>query len=315
MPSHPKPTTAPLPLPPPQPPSKPVVKATKMAQPLKIRKPSKVSRRLSNSSLNNKSMPTLSKAQREKHFPNLSRKIIIPNIGGDNTDSEEENETNAAAQMSTQNGSTSSMFGGLNLEAFLKEARNTAAPPSSQSSSNKPAQPRKKLMMTPKLKAQAQKLTLADKKKLISSKISHLSRSTQIEYQRLKEILAKKEREKVLSKRDGAQKKSADPQVGKNHPKPTASPNIGSPKCASPLPIEMINTGDESLQVLNRENTTQPDSFEKLESKQPPPAEESQSSSPEESSAEPQHAFEKCPAVPQDTIGQNPPVAESTEMA
>merc|ERR1719234_275127 len=315
MPSHPKPTTAPLPLPPPQPPSKPVVKATKMAQPLKIRKPSKVSRRLSNSSLNNKSMPTLSKAQREKHFPNLSRKIIIPNIGGDNTDSEEENETNAAAQMSTQNGSTSSMFGGLNLEAFLKEARNTAAPPSSQSNSNKPAQPRKKLMMTPKLKAQAQKLTLADKKKLISSKISHLSRSTQIEYQRLKEILAKKEREKVLSKRDGAQKKPGDPSVVKNHPKPTASPNIGSPKCASPLPTEMINTGYESLQVLNRENTTQPDSCEKLDSKQPPPAEESQSSSPEESSAVPQDAIEKSSAVPLDSIGQKPPVAESTEMA
>merc|ERR1719234_402876 len=242
LPSHPKPTTAPPPPPPAPPPqSKPVVKATMVAQPLKIRKPSKVSRRLSNSSLNNKSMQTLSKAQREKHFPNLSRKIIIPNIGGDNTDSEEENETNAAAQMSKQNGSTSSMFGGLNLEAFLKEARNTAAPPSSQSNSNKPAQPRKKLMMTPKLKAQAQKLTLADKKKLISSKISHLSRSTQIEYQRLKEILAKKEREKVLSKRDGAQKKPGDPRVVKNPPKPTASPNIGSPKCASPLPTEISN--------------------------------------------------------------------------
>merc|ERR1719234_2630046 len=183
LPSHPKPTTAPPPPPPPQPPqSKPVVKATKVTQPLKIRKPSKVSRRLSNSSLNNKSMPTLSKAQREKHFPNLSRKIIIPNIE-DNTDSEEENETNPAAHQSKLNGSTSSMFGGLNLEAFLKEARNTAVPPSSQSNSNKPLQPRKKLMMTPKLKAQAQKLTLADKKKLISSKISHLSRSTQIEYQ------------------------------------------------------------------------------------------------------------------------------------
>merc|ERR1711962_1645694 len=28
----------------------------------------------------NKSLPTLSKADREKHFPNLSRKIIIPRI-------------------------------------------------------------------------------------------------------------------------------------------------------------------------------------------------------------------------------------------
>ena len=311
-----KPTTAPPPPPPPPPQSKPAAKATKVTQPLKVGKPSKVSRRPSNSSLNNKSMPTLSKAEREKHFPNLSRKIIIPNIG-DNTDSDEENETIPAPQPSKLNGSTSSMFGGLNLEAFLKEARNTAAPPPSQSNSNKPAQPRKKLMMTPKLKAQAQKLTLADKKKLISSKISHLSRSTQIEYQRLKEILAKKEREKVLSKRDGAQKKLTDPRVGKIPVKPTASPNVGSPKCASPdvplsKPTEISNAGDEPLQVLNGEDITQPDSSEKLESKSTP-AEESQSSSPEESSAVLQNAIEKSPAAPLDPIGQKPPVAESAE--
>merc|ERR1719234_498658 len=113
-------------------------------------------------------------------------------------------------------------------------------------------------------------------------------------------------RDQLLSKRDGAQKKSADPQFGKNPPKPTAPPNIGSPKCASPdvplsKPTEISNAGDESLQVLNGEETTQPDSHEMLESKQPPYAEDT-----EESSAVPQDVIEKCPALPQDTIGQNP---------
>ena len=308
LPAQPKPTTAPPPPPPPQ--TKPVVKATKVTQLFKVGKPGKVSRRPSNSSLNNKSTPTLSKAEKEKHFPNLSRKIIIPNIG-ENTDSEEEDETIPGVQSSKLNGSTSSMFGGLNLEAFLKEARNTAAPSSSPSNANKPAQPRKKLMMTPKLKAQAQKLTLADKKKLISSKISHLSRSTQIEYQRLKEILAKKEREKVLAKRDGAQKKSGDPRVGKNSPKSTAALNVGSPKCVTPeVPLaETSSAGDEPLQELNgEEEATEKDSAEKLESK-PPPAEDSQS---EECSAAPQETIEKSLAAPQDTIGARPPIPEPT---
>jgi len=303
-----KPTTAPTPLPPPQ--TKPVVKAAKVTPVLKVGKPGKVSRRPSNSSLSNKSMPTLSKAEREKHFPNLSRKIIIPNVG-DNTDSEEEDETLPVPQPSKLGGSTSSMFGGLNLEAFLKEARNTAAPPSSQSNSIKPAQPRKKLMMTPKLKAQAQKLTLADKKKLISSKISHLSRSTQIEYQRLKEILAKKEREKVLAKKDGVQKKSGDPRVGKNSPKSTTALNLGSPKCVTPemaLP-EISSGGDEPLQVLNgTEDTTEKENAKKLESK-PPPTEDSQSV---KSLAAPQDTVEKSVRAPQDNISVEHSVPEST---
>ena len=318
QPDQPKPTSVPPPPPPPQ--TKPVVKAAKVTQPLKVGKPGKVSRRPSNSSLSNKTMPTLSKAEREKHFPNLSRKIIIPNIG-DNTDSEDENETIPAPQPSKLNGSMSSVFGGLNLEAFLKEARNTAAPPSIQSNSNKPAQPRKKLMMTPKLKAQAQKLTLADKKKLISSKISHLSRSTQIEYQRLKEILAKKEREKVIAKRDGAQKKSGDLRVVKNPPKSTVSLNAGSPKCVTPdMPLsktpETSSTGDEPLQVLNsQEDATLPDSSEKFEESKPSPAEDSKSLRPEESSAVAQDATEQTPVAPRVTIVEKPPVAESLTTA
>ena len=112
------------------------------------------------------------------------------------------------------------------MEAFLKEARNTAPAPS-HSSSSKPAQPQKKFMMTPKLKAQAKKLTLADKKKLISSKISHLSRSTQIEFQRLKELLAKKEREKALARKDGG-KRTGDPRAVINSARPTETPILAN---------------------------------------------------------------------------------------
>merc|ERR1719318_1381483 len=88
---------------------------------------------------------------------------------------------------------SSNMFG-LDLEAFLKQARNSAK------TNILPAKPKvvkKKIALTPQLKAKALELTLADKKKLISAQISHLSRSKQMEYKRLKEILAKRETEKV----------------------------------------------------------------------------------------------------------------------
>ena len=298
-----KPTAAPPPPPPPPPLTRPVATASKVTQPPKVSKPGKVSRRPSSSSINNKSIPTLSKAEKEKHFPNLSRKIIIPNIG-DNSDSDEENEGVPGVQLSKPDGGTSSMFGGLNLEAFLKEARNTAAPAPSKTNSNILVQPRQKLMMTPKLKAQAQKLTLADKKKLISSKISHLSRSTQIEYQRLKEILAKKEREKVLSKKKGGgQKNSEDPTAEKNPLKPSASQSVGNPKCSTPdmpLPLE-TNSGEcEHLKVLNGEIKNQSDSSEK----QLLPAEGSQSLS-----------NERSPAVSQGVIAEKPNVADFPETA
>jgi hypothetical protein len=152
-------------------PAPPVAKAA-----VKAVKVARVTRRTSNS----KPPPTMSKADRERHFPNLSRKVVIPCIDANSDDSDDEDPSKAQ-----HNGSSSAMFG-LNLEAFLKEARNTVP------TSTPNVQP-KKLLMTPQLKAQALKLTLADKKRLISSKISHLSRSKQIEYQRLKEILAKKE--------------------------------------------------------------------------------------------------------------------------
>jgi hypothetical protein len=86
-----------------------------------------------------------------------------------------------------------SLFG-LDLEAFLKQARNSSEPIKTPEKENQ-MKVTKKIAMTPKLKAKASELTLADKKKLISAKITHLSKSKQLEYQRLKEILAKKQLE------------------------------------------------------------------------------------------------------------------------
>merc|ERR1712098_14721 len=137
------------------------------------------------------SQTKISKADQKKFFPNLSKRVVVPLA-------EEE---------------SGNLFG-LDLEAFLKQARNSAKsgpviPPKTKQASKsnnviptpKPKYIKKKIALTPQLKAKALQLTLADKKKLISAQISHLSRSKQMEYKRLKEILAKKEKEKVEKKK------------------------------------------------------------------------------------------------------------------
>merc|ERR1719357_1975806 len=148
-----------------------------------------------------KSKPmTISKADQEKFFPNLTKRVIIPL----NADSDSDEDT-AKSVPESQNVS-SDMFG-LDLEAFLKQARNSAK---SAKKTSKPKYVKKKIALTPQLKAKALQLTLTDKKKLISAKISHLSRSKQQEYLRLKEILAKKEK---VKKFNGIKKTVVDKQI------------------------------------------------------------------------------------------------------
>merc|ERR1719357_1594779 len=137
-----------------------------------------------------KSKPMIiSKADQEKFFPNLTKRVIIPL----NADSDS-NEDTVKSVPESQNVS-SDMFG-LDLEAFLKQARNSAK---AAKNTSKPKYVKKKIALTPQLKAKALQLTLTDKKKLISAKISHLSRSKQQEYLRLKEILSKKEKVKKFN--------------------------------------------------------------------------------------------------------------------
>jgi len=181
-PSQPSPSPSIPPAKPPVPSVRPPAPKVKPTLPHKP-KPQLVRRASSSSKLENR----ISKADKAKHFPNLSKKVVITRMDSDSDDDDVEEKPKGPAVIPE-------IFG-LNLEAFLKEARNTAPPPTKTAAAKV-----KTLTMTPKLKAQALKLTLADKKRLISSKISHLSRSKQIEYQRLKEILAKKE---ALKKKGG----------------------------------------------------------------------------------------------------------------
>merc|ERR1719357_692076 len=148
-----------------------------------------------------KSKPMIiSKADQEKFFPNLTKRVIIPL----NADSDSDEDTVKSVPES-QNVS-SDMFG-LDLEAFLKQARNSAK---AAKNTSKPKYVKKKIALTPQLKAKALQLTLTDKKKLISAKISHLSRSKQQEYLRLKEILSKKEK---VKKFNGLKKTVVDKQI------------------------------------------------------------------------------------------------------
>ena len=146
----------------------------------------------------------ISEADQRKYFPNLSKKVVV-NISGNESDSEEEVEEQG--KETTKQGSINAQdnFFGLDLEAFLKQARDSTQVSThgteskiGRNSQEKQKVVTKKIAITPQLKAHAQRLTLEDKKKLISAKITHLSHSKQIEYQRLKVILAKKQREKQL---------------------------------------------------------------------------------------------------------------------
>jgi len=133
----------------------------------------------------------ISEADQRKFFPNLSRRVVL-NLT-EESDSDPDDETD----QKVQDVGKKSEFFGLELEAFLKEARNSSKP--AQSPFTRLQTPKvleKKIALTPQLKAQASKLTLETKKKLIDAKITHLSKTKQEEYVRLKEMIEKKQSEK-----------------------------------------------------------------------------------------------------------------------
>jgi len=220
---------------------------------------------------------TISKADQKKYFPNLSKRVIVNLTEQDSdSDSEEEDVVIGKPGGRKQLQSTNQLFG-LNLEAFLREARNTSkpfsAPIQSKSLQKKNVKKlsldiapnfvkKKKIALTPKLKAQALKLTLADKKKLISAQISHLSKSKQLEYQRLKAILEKKSTEK---KEKLAKKKEL-----LSVSKPTIVAN-GESKVNERVPAtEIPETPEETLrmQLINSmRNSKKTDSPKKLKHK------------------------------------------------
>ena len=186
----------------------------------------------------------ISESDKLKFFPNLTRRVVI-NFTEEASDSEPEE-----PDLRSKNGGEKSDFFGIELEAFLKEARKSSKPV--QNSPVKTPEPRrpqqkiaeKKIALTPRLKAQASKLTLETKKKLIDAKITHLSETKQKEYVRLKEIIEKKQKEK-------AEKKKSKIEAGKENVKRANS--LGEDEEAA-LRESLLN--NMKKKVKTKENTT-----------------------------------------------------------
>ena len=139
----------------------------------------------------------MSQKERDKHFPNLVKKLVIPLTG---LDSDSEEERDAAKSVSATRAVGTGEDFGLNLDSFLKQVRSAAtATPSGAAARrrSKATQLRSQIQVkavTPQMKARAKALTPADKRKLIYSNISHLPLQKQQEYIRLKQLIARKEK-------------------------------------------------------------------------------------------------------------------------
>jgi len=126
----------------------------------------------------------MSNADKEKHFPNLSKKTIIPL--NDCTDSEDEDVTSRTPKAVPTVPRESFE---INVDSFLKSVRRTTT--NAKKSSSALHQPKKSVASD--FKGPAHKLTPDMKQKLVNSKISNLPLSKQLEYQKLKALIAKKE--------------------------------------------------------------------------------------------------------------------------
>jgi hypothetical protein len=148
----------------------------------------------------------ISQVDRAKHFPNLTKKLVIP-LTQQDSDTEEEEEEEMAASAKADKTAPSAKVDEtapsagtgedfcLNLDSFLKQVR-SATTGERRSAQRGPAGKD----VTPQMKARAKALTPADKRKLISSNISHLPLEQQSEYIRLKLLIARKEQLKVSGK-------------------------------------------------------------------------------------------------------------------
>jgi len=148
----------------------------------------------------------ISQVDRAKHFPNLTKKLVIP-LTQQDSDTEEEEEEEMAASAKADKTAPSAKVDKtapsartgedfcLNLDSFLKQVR-SATTGERRGAQRGPAGKD----VTPQMKARAKALTPADKRKLISSNISHLPLEQQREYIRLKLLIARKEQLKVSGK-------------------------------------------------------------------------------------------------------------------
>ena len=138
---------------------------------------------------------TMTEEEKKRHFPNLSKKIVIP-LNYTSDSEQEEEQVHVAPKPPQQrfnkpdlvNPKTDSFQ--MNLDFFLREVRQKTSAPKDKSSTLS-STARKNVSM--QLKAKAQLLSKADKEKLARSSITNLPLVKQLEYKKLKELIARKE--------------------------------------------------------------------------------------------------------------------------
>ena len=140
----------------------------------------------------------ISKADQKKHFPNLTKTLVIPLNNESESDDDLPPPSNPPESFQ------------LDVEKFLLDIRQTSG------SSRKP-NPRSSTStitsrsISVQLKAKAKQLTPAAKKQLITSKISNLPLSKQLEYIKLKTLIARKEMMKQKAKSSSAPQTGGKP--------------------------------------------------------------------------------------------------------
>ena len=166
---------------PPEEKSKAVPKlAQKEMQPAKLKQPLKTSAVLQKRN-NNVTIKKMSNSVLLKHFPNLSKKTVIPLNEPDSSDDESDANDNPA--INVQDDKPKGELFQSNLESFLKGMRQLKENKTSLAN----ATPEKQKRLSMQLKA------MYNKKEKEKTDISNLPLSKQIEYIQLKQLIARKE--------------------------------------------------------------------------------------------------------------------------
>lgn len=172
----------------------------------------------------------ISKADQKKHFPNLTKTLVIPLNNESESDDDPPAPSNPPESFQ------------LNVEKFLFDMRQTSGKPNPRSSTSTITS----RSISVQLKAKAKQLTPAAKKQLITSKISNLPLSKQLEYIKLKTLIARKEMMKQKAK------SSLAPQTGgkPNPPLAVAAGNFTDDKKEKLDPKQNIKTKKEIIKMI-----------------------------------------------------------------
>ena len=141
----------------------------------------------------------ISELDKLQFFPNLSRRVVL-NLSEESDPDDDDDDDESAKTVQDIHKKNESFH--LELERFLKEARNSSKPSQSAVILINPKMLKNKIgiAFTHRLKAHTSKWRFETKKKLIDNMITHLSKIKQEEYVRLKEMVEKRQLEKQLRK-------------------------------------------------------------------------------------------------------------------